>query len=165
MMRLLSLLLIILALAFLLSPRFRQWLRARAPIFILGAIAVVAVVLAISGRLNWIFAAISAALPVIWRVAPLLLRFLPLVARLTGRRRGKQEDSTDSDGQRPASRNGRMTREEAGELLGVDADADREAVLAAHRRLMQRLHPDRGGTDYLAARLNEARDVLLGGRR
>ncbi|RZU99447.1 molecular chaperone DnaJ [Spiribacter vilamensis] len=164
MMRLFSLLLIILALAFLLSPRFRQWLRARAPIFILGAIAVVAIVLAISGRLNWIFAAISAALPVIWRLAP-LLRFLPLVARLTGRRRGKQGDETDTDGQRPASRNGRMTREEAGELLGVEADADREEVLAAHRRLMQRLHPDRGGTDYLAARLNEARDVLLGGRR
>lgn len=164
MMRLFSLLLIILALAFLLSPRFRQWLRARAPIFILGAIAVVAIVLAISGRLNWIFAAISAALPVIWRLAP-LLRFLPLVAKLTGRRRGSQEDDTDTDGQRPASRNGRMTREEAGELLGVDADAERDEVLAAHRRLMQRLHPDRGGTDYLAARLNEARDVLLGGRR
>ena len=164
MMRLLSPLLIILALAFLLSPRFREWLRARAPIFILGAIAVVAVVLAISGRLNWIFAAISAALPVIWRLAP-LLRFLPMVARLTGRRRGAQKDDADSNDQRPASRNGRMTREEAGELLGVDADADRDAVLAAHRRLMQRLHPDRGGTDYLAARLNEARDVLLGGQR
>ena len=165
MMRLFSLLLIILALAFLLSPRFRQWLRARAPIFILGAIAVGAVLLAISGRLNWIFAAISAALPVIWRFAPLLFRFLPLVARLTGRRRGTQEDDADTDSQRPASRSGRMTREEAGELLGVDADADREEVLAAHRRLMQRLHPDRGGTDYLAARLNEARDILLGGRR
>ena len=164
MTRLISLLLIILALIFLLSPRFRQWLRARAPVFILGAIAAAAVVLAISGRLNWIFAAIGAALPVIWRFAP-LLRFLPLVARLTGRRRGKGKDDDDTDGKRPASRNGRMTRDEAAELLGIEADADREAILAAHRRLMQRLHPDRGGTDYLAARLNEARDVLLDGQR
>jgi curved DNA-binding protein CbpA len=56
-----------------------------------------------------------------------------------------------------------MTRDEAAEMLGVAIDADRKTILAAHRRLMQKLHPDRGGTDYLAARLNEARDRLLEG--
>lgn len=164
MMRLVSLALIILALTYLLSPHFRRWVRARAPMFILGLMAATAVALAITGRLNWIVAAVSAAIPLIWRLAP-LLRFLPLVARLTGRARGAKADSADTDRQQPASRNGRMARAEAAELLGVDADADRDTVLAAHRRLMQRLHPDRGGTDYLAARLNEARDVLLEGQR
>lgn len=161
MMRLVSLALIILALTYLLSTRFRQWVRARAPMFILGLIAVTAVALAISGRLNWIFAAISAAIPVIWRMAP-LLRFLPLVARLSRRWRGTGSTRADgTEGGGPPRRSGRMSRDEAAEMLGVASDADREAVLAAHRRLMQRLHPDRGGTDYLASRLNEARDVLL----
>ncbi|WP_295393041.1 sulfate transporter CysZ [uncultured Thiodictyon sp.] len=56
----------------------------------------------------------------------------------------------------------RMVAEEARAVLGLTAQAGPEEVLAAHRRLMLRLHPDRGGSDYLAAKLNEAKDVLLG---
>ena len=59
---------------------------------------------------------------------------------------------------------GPMTRAEALRVLGLDADADVEAVQAAHRRLQARLHPDAGGTDHLAAMVNEARDVLVGGQ-
>ncbi len=58
---------------------------------------------------------------------------------------------------------GPMTRAEALQVLGLDDRADAAAVRAAHRRLQARLHPDAGGSDYLAARINEARDVLLGG--
>lgn len=58
---------------------------------------------------------------------------------------------------------GGMTRERALQVLGLDASADDDEVVAAHRRLMQKLHPDRGGTDFLAATLNEAKDVLLDG--
>ena len=46
-------------------------------------------------------------------------------------------------------------------VLGLDDAASKDDILAAHRRLMQKLHPDRGGTDYLAATLNKAKDVLL----
>lgn len=53
-------------------------------------------------------------------------------------------------------------RAEASAILGVALDADAETVRAAHRRLMLRLHPDRGGSDYLASRINAARRVLLG---
>ena len=57
---------------------------------------------------------------------------------------------------------GTMTRAEAAMILGVPEDADREAVSRAWREAMKRNHPDQGGSAYLAARINEARDVLLG---
>jgi hypothetical protein len=55
-----------------------------------------------------------------------------------------------------------MTREEAFQLLGLEPGASREEIKAAHHRLMRQFHPDMGGSDYLAARINEAKDVLLG---
>ena len=62
---------------------------------------------------------------------------------------------------RPAPRAGAMTREEAFAVLGLAPGADRAAIQAAYVRLMQAAHPDRGGSDWIAARINQARDVLL----
>ncbi len=56
---------------------------------------------------------------------------------------------------------GELNTESALAILGLKAGASREEVIQAHRRMMQKLHPDRGGSDYLAAQINQAKDLLL----
>jgi DnaJ-domain-containing protein 1 len=63
---------------------------------------------------------------------------------------------------RPARAGPRMSRAEALEVLGLREGATEAEIRAAWLRLMQGAHPDRGGSDWLAAKLNQARDVLLG---
>ncbi|MDN5849693.1 MAG: molecular chaperone DnaJ [Nitrococcus sp.] len=60
---------------------------------------------------------------------------------------------------------GALSPAQAYAMLGLADGAEREEIVAAHRRLMQRLHPDRGGSGYLAARINEAKRRLLAARR
>ena len=72
---------------------------------------------------------------------------------------GERAGGAGSGSARPAS--GDMSIEEAYAILGLTPGADAEAIKEAHRRLMVKLHPDHGGSDYLATKINRARDVLL----
>ncbi|MFM2150843.1 MAG: hypothetical protein RLZZ187_3149 [Pseudomonadota bacterium] len=85
---------------------------------------------------------------------------MPLLEAWLDRAHPEWRDAAAPPPPRPAG--GRMTRAEALEVLGLAEGADEAAIRAAHRRLMRAAHPDQGGSDWLASRLNEARDVLLG---
>jgi hypothetical protein len=73
--------------------------------------------------------------------------------------RGGAEGRTGAGSAPP--RGGDMSVEEAYAVLGLDPGADEDAIRAAHHRLMMQLHPDHGGSGYLASQINRARDVLL----
>jgi hypothetical protein len=74
----------------------------------------------------------------------------------------REQASSQDHGQGRASQSGTMSRDEAYEVLGLTAGADGAAIKAAHHRLMSKIHPDLGGSTYLAAKINQAKDVLLG---
>ena len=125
-----------------------------------GVIIGTLVVLAATGRMHWLYAlggTIAAFTP---RVIS-ALRYLPLVNRF--RQQYSQQKSQQSGQQSAGKANpGKMTAAQASEILGVKDNASKEEIIMAHKRMMQKVHPDRGGTDYLAAQLNQAKDTLLG---
>lgn len=82
-----------------------------------------------------------------------------LDSRFPAWRKNADSNQDGRQGSPPAS--GAMSKEEAYEILGLEAGASAADIRQAHRRLMQRLHPDMGGSVFLATRINEARDVLL----
>ena len=55
----------------------------------------------------------------------------------------------------------KMSKDEALNILGLNANATSEEIKSAHKKLISQLHPDKGGTDYLASKINRARETLL----
>lgn len=201
--------------------------------FGLSAIAIMLVLLAVTGRIHWIGAAIGALLPFIRQLIPVLIRYFPIIQQLRRQRpqpppsggntsqvdtailkmtldhdsnrlfgdviagpyAGKSLDSMelpqlqdlldychreDKDSvrllltylnhrfgnnwqqqQTPPPQEGPMNEEAAYAILGLKPGATRTDIIAAHRRMMQKMHPDRGGSDYLAAQINQAKDLLI----
>jgi len=87
-----------------------------------------------------------------------------LLAAYLDRREPSWREHAQGDagaGRSRAARGSKMTEEEAYQILGIKPGAAADEISRAHRSLMKKLHPDQGGSTYLAARVNEAKDVLL----
>jgi hypothetical protein len=139
----------------------RSVLRGMGGVFVVLVLAAV-VLLALTGRIGWAVAAFSSLTPWIGR----LIRLHGLWKMISGFFATQQSASTNGGREEarssPPAQRGKMSREEALSVLGLKLGANEKDIREAHRRLITRVHPDVGGSDDLAARINSARDVLLG---
>ncbi|MGN0921513.1 MAG: hypothetical protein ACI4NJ_07320 [Cellvibrio sp.] len=104
--------------------------------------------LIITGRMHWVGALLGLLLP----LGKLLFHIIAerYISRSFENKAAPEESKSSS-----------MSLDEARAILGVSLNASREDIESVYKTLMQKLHPDRGGNDYLAAQLNRARDRLL----
>jgi hypothetical protein len=126
---------------------------------LLGIMGVALLYLTATGRLNWLFALVGVVIAFMLRLMPALLQYAPHLHRLWQEFSGSKQNA--SQRQSDASAKGKMSVEEAYEVLGLKPGASEQDIIAAHRKLMQKIHPDRGGSDYLAAKINLAKKILL----
>jgi hypothetical protein len=130
----------------------------------LGGITL-ALLLVLTGRGGIALGALTLFGPLIWnRWRAAHPTGLGANARNAGPGAGPQPGPRPGAGEAPRTRSGNMTRQEAYQVLGLAPGASEADIRAAHHRLMRTAHPDTGGSDWLAARVNMARDVLLGPR-
>lgn len=123
--------------------------------------------LGVTGHLAWLTAAIGVFMAFMIRNLPILVRFAPQLQRFwrqfTASKRGEQSADYDSyhSYKPPPNGQGKMTAAEAYKILGLNPPVAKQDIILAHKKLMQKMHPDRGGSDYLASQINLAKDLLL----
>lgn len=108
---------------------------------------------------NVIAGAIASLVALFTRALP-LLRFVPLIGMLFKKQAQANSNQKNGQGSKPPVTVA-MDKAQAADILGVDINASKEEIIAAHKRLMQKVHPDKGGSDALAIQINEAKRILL----
>ena len=138
------------------KARYQQQGRPFAIKATLVACALLLIGLAAIGRIHWIGALLASALAGMRFLLPIILKSLPLLAPFLKRAKAEQANNNAN-----TVNSSDMTKDEALAILGLDASASEKEIVMAHRRLIQKLHPDTGGNEYLATQLNIAKEVLL----
>jgi hypothetical protein len=138
-----------------------------------GALLLLGIFLAITGRA---ILDLPVTASIVWLTRTWFARGLPGLGRLVAWLGGKAYEGRTSDrthgwrgqtgsfGEKAGhsqDKNTAMTKDEAWQVLGLEPGASQDAIRAAHRNLMKKLHPDHGGSSYLARQINAARDLLL----
>ena len=126
--------------------------RSRYITVLLIGFAFLMVLLALTGRLHWVGAALAALAPVVK---------ILLAASIDYYRRKKLHEYVNNTAGK-SDPSGKLSEEEAIKILGLEKPYTEEQIIHSHRRLMAKVHPDKGGNDYLAARINEAKELLIG---
>ena len=117
-----------------------------------GALIVLALV--VTGRAHWLMGVLATLLALAGRLAQ-FAQYIPLAKKLFG-----QTNDGNLNGQSPMA-TGNMSCQDAADILAINVDASADEIRLAHKKLMQKLHPDRGGSDALASQINLAKEVLL----
>ena len=120
---------------------------------LIGLAAAGLVLMSVTGRVHWIAGLVGGALPFVRQF--LLNHVYNKISQSSQNNTGKQQSGAEP------SHRGNMTEAEALKILGLQPDASEDDIVRAHRQLIQKLHPDRGGNDYLASQLNDAKACLL----
>jgi DnaJ-domain-containing protein 1 len=130
-------------------------------LYLLAVIGLSLIALGLSGRLHWLFVLIGSVLPFLagvvrwgmrlWNTAGIIKNLRNLLGEATG---------LSGDSSRTQNSHS-MTIENALDILGLETHPTEQEIKTAHRQLMQKHHPDRGGSTHLAAQINEAKEVLL----
>ena len=166
-MRILIIILAVLALFYLLSRgSTKGWIVENKWKVIGGTVAIGILLLVVTGKLP-VLAALAAPVAAfgrrLWSMRGLLSMF-PQIRQILGLGAAAGAGAAHANQQRQ-SPDEPMTVKRAAEILGVDENASPSEIRAAHKKLMGKMHPDKDGTDYLAALINEARDFLIARRQ
>ena len=118
---------------------------------ILYVSAILILSLVVTGRAPWLMGILAALLAVMGRLAQFAAYF-PILKKIFGEDQPPTSAAPSFDA---------MTKQQAAEVLGVAMDASPEEIRMAHKKLIQKMHPDRGGSELLAKQINQAKDILL----